>query len=127
MKKTLSMVSLLLFLVTVPAFAATLDPADSVDKAPAGVIIQVANSIQDIDEFTKLSKGVYAGAETNTVGYALVTAHTSGTKFYGTASDATALYVRNPPGDAVVGSQLSAPTSSSAAEAFDADTAWTKL
>lgn len=124
MKKTLLLL-VVFCLLAGPAIAETLTPDSS--KAPAGAILSVTNSIQNIDEFSKLSKGVYAGAETNTVGYAITTAHTSGTKFFGTASDATAIYVRNPPGDPVVGSQLTAPSSSSASEAFDAVSDWTKL
>lgn len=121
MKKLVLLTAALAFLA-VPAFAATLTPDAS--KAPDGPSIKTQNSAADITQFAKFSKGVYVGAETNTVGYAITTAHTSGTKFYGTASDATAIYVQDAAG--VVGSTLAAPTSSTAAEAFPSSD-WTKL
>jgi len=125
MKKIVLLTVAIAFLA-VPVFAATLTPVAS--KAPDGPSIgTISPSAAVITQFAKFSKGVYVGAETNTVGYAISTAHTSGTKYYGTASDATALYVKNATTtDGIVAGSLAAPTSSTAAQAFEAN-GYTKL
>jgi hypothetical protein len=39
-----------------------------------------------------MSNGVYAGWNTNALGYAVTTQHISGSKSYGTAHDSTAIF-----------------------------------
>jgi len=121
MKKIFLLLAIFL-LVSAPVFAAALTPDST--KAAAGATLETINSAANVTNFMKFSKGVYGGAQTSSTGYALTTAHTSGSKYYGTGWDATALYVQDAGG--VVAATLAAPTSSTADEAFpDAD--WTKL
>jgi hypothetical protein len=65
-------------------------------------------------DISKLSTGVYAGAAYSSTGYSIATFHMSGTKAYGTAYDATAIYWS----ELGAGGTLTAPTSSAADEAF---------
>ena len=77
------------------AFCSTLTPVST--KATAGAVIDAAGAAS-VANFFKFSKGVYAGANYNNVGYTLTTGHTSGTKYYGTGYDATAIYTKDAAG-----------------------------
>ena len=122
MKKLIIIAVALTFFAS-SATAATLAPVYA--KATAGAVLDVTGSVANITGFMKFSKGVYAGAQTTILGYALSTGHMSGTKSFGTGYDATALYSLDN-GGAVLGDGLLAPTSSVTSEAFPAGT-WAKL
>jgi hypothetical protein len=118
MKKLITLTGLAL-LVAAPAFATSLVGSEGYNltaTAPANTVI------------AKSSKGVKIGVTydaTNGAGYGLTSLHTSGSKEYGTAYDATAIYFRNKP--TTSGYTLAAPTSSVAAEAFTSAGGWSAL
>ncbi len=121
MKKIIILAITLTFIAG-PVFAATLTPDST--KATSGAILNVTGSVANITDFMKFSKGVYAGAQTSILGYALTTGHIQGSKSFGTGYDATALYTKDAGG--TLGATLAAPTSSVSADAFPSGT-WTKL
>jgi Zn-dependent M28 family amino/carboxypeptidase len=116
--KKIALFAAVLALAATPALALTPDSS----KAANGAVLD-ASGAASVTSFMRFSKGVYAGAVTNSTGYALTTAHTSGTKYYGTGYDSTAIYVKDAAG--VVGTTLAAPSSSVTSEAFT--TGWSKL
>jgi hypothetical protein len=122
MKKNIIFTLTISLLMASTAFCATLAPVST--KAASGAVLDASGSAA-ATAFVKFSKGVYAGANYNDIGYTLTTAHTSGTKFYGTGYDATAIYVKDAAG--VVGATLAAPTDSNTATAFPTSASWTKL
>ena len=93
MKKIIALTAMLMVIST-SAFAAEIAfaitdigkslnaTADSTLNLPAALI-------------GKMSKGVYLGASYSATGYALSTYHQNGTKQFGTAFDATAIYVND--------------------------------
>ena len=106
MKKIIALTALLM-VSAAPAYAATLAYA----ATNAGYVLKATTPAASL--IGKTSKGVViCGAYTGT-GYALSTYHTSGTKQYGTAYDATAIYVK----DVGVNATIIAPTSSNATDA----------
>ena len=121
MKKIIVLAVALTFAAS-SAFAVELTPVPA--KAAAGAVLDVTNSVANVTGFMKFSKGVYAGAQTTILGYGLTTAHQSGTKYFGTGFDATAIFAQD--AGQVVGSTLAAPSSSVTDEAFPS-TDWTKL
>ena len=115
MKKVI-VLTLAMLLLASTGFAANL----AASAANVGKTLQAtAPATQDI---SKLSTGVYAGASYSGTGYSIATFHTNGTKAYGTAYDATALYWN----DLGAGGTLTAPTSSAADEAFPSSD-WTVM
>jgi hypothetical protein len=124
MKKTIVMTLAFFVLASGAAFAVgeDLDPATGYSKAATGAVIK-AEGAATVVGFYKFSKGVYAGAKYDPFSYALTTAHTSGSKYYGTGFDATAIYVKDAAG--VVKDSLAIPDDSVAELAFT--TGWTKL
>jgi hypothetical protein len=108
MKKVIVLTIAVLLLAST-GFAADL-AADVANKGKT--LAATAPASQDI---SKLSTGVYAGASYSGTGYSIATYHMSGTKAYGTAYDATALYWQ----ELGAGGTLTAPTSSAAVDAFD--------
>jgi hypothetical protein len=106
MKKIIALTSLFL-IAAVPVFATSLDYA----AGNAGFVLKATAPATAL--IGKTSKGVViCGAYTGT-GYALATYHTNGTKEYGTAYDATAVYFK----DVGAGATITAPTSSVATDA----------
>jgi ABC-type xylose transport system permease subunit len=106
MKKIIVITGLLL-VSAAPVFAASLDyAATNAGKtlnatAPASALIG------------KTSKGVVLCGAYSSTGYALASYHTQGTKEFGTAYDATAIYVK----DVGTTATITAPTSSKATDA----------
>lgn len=121
MKKIIILAVILTF-ISGPVFAVELTPDST--KATAGAILNVTGSAADVTGFMKFSKGVYAGAQTTILGYALTTGHISGSKTFGTGYDATALFTLDAGG--TLGTTLAAPTSSVTSEAFPSGT-WAQL
>jgi hypothetical protein len=120
--KKIVVLAAVLTLVSAPVFATELAPDST--KAAAGAVLKTVNSVSNLTNFIKFSKGVYAGAQTSATGYALTTAHYNGTKSFGTGYDATAIYSLDNAG-AVIEGNLAAPSSSVTSEAFGSG--WTKL
>ncbi len=116
MKKYLGLCAMFVLLSAGFAAAATLTPDAS---KSGGTVVGTGKATVDI---VKFSTGVYGGAEFSATGYAVDTYHKSGTKAYGTAYDATALYFK----DLGTGATLTAPASSVAEEAFPTGE-WTKM
>ena len=95
MKKIVAITALLLFVVSNSCFAAAL--ASGAVTAGDALTIYGGSSAAVASSNTaviigKTSKGVRMGAAYNTAGYSINTKHDSGTKAFGTAHDATALY-----------------------------------
>ena len=106
MKKTIILTSLFL-VAAAPAFATSLDYSTA-NGGKTLVATTPANAT-----IAKTSKNVVlCGAYTST-GYSLASYHTSGTKEFGTAYDATAIYVK----DVGASATITAPTSSKATDA----------
>lgn len=83
MKKIVALVAMISLAAASSAFAATVTPSDTdAGKAVLG----------DGKALGKLSANVTLGAEYDTAGYAIVTAHGKGTKVFGTSHDSTAIY-----------------------------------
>lgn len=119
MKKTMIvMLALALCFFAGNAFAEDL-ATGGVSTIAGGTLSATSPASADIG---RMSTNVVVGASYSDTGYALDTYHTSGTKAYGTAYDATAIYWI----DLGVGGTLTAPSSSDADEAFPEGT-WTKM
>lgn len=101
------------------AFAVTATAASGVGTVGGETLKATAPASLDIG---RASKGVVFGWNTAATGYSIDTYHLSGTKFYGTAYDSTALYFY----DAGSNATLTAPSSSVAEEAFPSGT-WTTM
>lgn len=106
MKKIIALTALLL-ISAAPGFAATLDYA----VGNAGYVLKATTPAAAL--IGKMSKGVVLCGAYSSTGYALATYHTSGTKEFGTAYDATAIYVK----DVGAAATITAPTSSKATDA----------
>ena len=120
MKKIIGLTGLLLF-IAANAFAAA-GATRVATVAEAGYVLKAVTPAAAM--LGKTSKGVRIGVNTALTGYSLNTIHTSGTKEYGTAYDATAIWV-NERGAAYTG--FTNPASSVAAEAFPASGGWSAL
>jgi hypothetical protein len=118
MKKIIAITGLFL-MATTSAFAAGSGNPLVGATAEAGYVLKATTPAASL--IGKLSKGVTFSATYSNLGYAIETYHMSGTKAFGTAYDATAIYV-NEVGAAAT---LAAPTSSVAAEAFPSP--WAKM
>jgi hypothetical protein len=116
MKKVVALV-LLSMLTAGPAFAASL----AATASQAGYVL--TSTAPASTTIAKTSKNVRIGAQYSGTGYAINTFHQSGTKHFGTAYDATAIYV-NDVGAGWTG--FAAPSSSVASEAFTG-TGWSTL
>lgn len=122
MKKLVVLFVAALLLTGTSAFAATLAPNSS--KATAGAVLD-ASGAQGITGFMRFSKGVYGSAALDNTAFAIATGHTSGTKYYGTGYDSTAIFVQNTTNAAgTVATTLPALTASDSATAFSG---WSKL
>ena len=95
MKNIIVLALVLLFASIVPSFADTEAPAVAnagmslfarIDADPASTTDTSATLIG------RLSKGVYAGWNSNASGYALITMHFDGNRSFGSSHDATAIY-----------------------------------
>lgn len=122
MKKILSLIALLTFAMTGSAFGAAL--ATGSVTASDGLSIYGGSSAAVAAGATKVligktSKGVRAGARYITTGYALNTKHDSGTKAFGTAHDATAIYTT----ETGVGALTTAPTAAD----YSSFSTWTAM
>lgn len=106
MKKIIALTGLLL-ISAVPGFATQLDYA----AGNAGYVLKATAPANAL--IGKMSKGVVICASFSSTGYALATYHTNGTKEFGTAYDATAIYVK----DVGAAATITAPTSSTASDA----------
>ncbi len=73
----------------------------------------------------KCSKGVRVAVTFNATAYALSTVHKSGSKYYGTAFDGTALFVKSPVGD--INATFAAPAESVTDLAFPDGEGWDAL
>jgi len=115
MKKFFAL-TILLTLFCVPAFA--LEVVSGVEDN--------GQTVQGSDPATidigKCSKGVRIAFTYETTAYAIQTLHKSGSKYYGTAYDSTAIYSLTPAGD--INLTFEAPATSVSATAF---TGWTTL
>lgn len=119
MKKLVLLIALAL-MVASPAFAKTVKTSAATSgTSTAGAETLAATTPAQLD-IGRASKGVFYGWQTSGTGYAINTYHKSGTKFYGTAYDSTAIFFQ----DVGVGATLTAPTSSVSADAF---TGWTAM
>jgi hypothetical protein len=117
MKKIIALTALLLF-TAAPAFATSL----AYVATNAGYVLKSTANANAL--IGKTSKGVVVCAAYSTTGYALATYHVSGTKEYGTAYDATAIYVK----DVGAAATITAPTSSNATDsAAFGGTGWSAL
>lgn len=120
MKKIIALTGLFMF-VAANAFAAA-GATRVATAAEAGYVLRAVTPAAAM--LAKTSKGVRIGVNTATTGYSVNTIHISGTKEYGTAYDATAIWV-NERGAAYTG--FAAPSSSVAAEAFPSSGGWSAL
>ena len=95
MKKIVAITALLILVAGNSCFAAALasgavTPTDALTiYGGSSATVAASNTAVTIG---KTSKGVRVGATFNNAGYSLNTKHDSGTKAFGTAHDATALY-----------------------------------
>jgi hypothetical protein len=121
--KRIIILTCLFVMTAVPVFASALEygatnAGKTLNAAATGTPVTPAGLIG------KTSKGVVLCGAYSATGYALSTYHTQGTKQYGTAYDATAIYVK----DVGVAATITAPTSSSALDAAAfGGTGWSAL
>jgi len=116
MKKIIVLAVFASFVFTGSAMAATLLAAANED----GMTLQATSSVNTL--IGKCSKGVRIGTtydDTNGSAYALTTVHKSGSKYYGTAFDSTAIFVLSPPGD--INASFAVPTTSNSGTSFTGD------
>jgi hypothetical protein len=93
MKKLFALTIILLMATAGLAMADIAATASSAIDFTNGAAGQIAEgAVGSGNNIAKLSTGVAAGWNCTTSGYALITAHTSGTKTFGTAHDSTAIY-----------------------------------
>ena len=117
--KKIVVVMLVLSLFASSSFAATLLATDK----ETGYTVQATAPVNNI--IGKTSKGVRVAATYETTAYALVTMHLNGSKYYGTAYDASKLMVKSPAGD--ISAAFAAPAFSVADTAFTSTDGWTAL
>lgn len=106
MKKIIALTGFLL-ISAAPGFAASVD----YNVSNAGYVLKATTPANAL--IGKMSKGVVLCSAYSNQGYALATYHTQGTKEFGTAYDATAIYVK----DVGAAATITAPTSSKATDA----------
>lgn len=117
MKKIIGL-TIVLALLSTSAFAATVITASTAD---ASIVKATAPATVEIG---KCSKGVRIGITYTATAYALMTVHKSGSKYYGTAYDSTAIYVKTPAGD--INAAFAVPAYSTTTGTFD-QTGWAAL
>ena len=118
MKKIIAL-SVFMCLISGSAFAATF----TAPVADAGKTLRATADVNSV--IGKTSKGVRLAATYNEFAYALMTVHVNGSKYYGTAFDATAIWVNSPAGD--INATFAIATSSNAETAFDKTKGWSAL
>jgi hypothetical protein len=118
MKKIVA-VTIFLALLTSPAFGATFK-AETTD---AGKTLQATAPVNTL--IGKTSKGVRLAATYEITAFAMITMHTNGTKYYGTAYDSTAIMVQSPAGD--INASFAAPDTSVGDTAFTTADKWSAL
>jgi len=119
------MKKLILLIIIALSFSST---AFATDAAISGVSDDDGQTLYGATpanlDLAKSSKGVRFGWSTGATGYAVATYHESGTKYYGTAYDSTALYFKDV-GTVTTFTDL-APSDSSSDVAFP-DGEWTQM
>ena len=124
MKKLITLLAIALLALSSSNAFATAAATSGVSNTDAQTLFGGAPADLDI---AKSSTGVYFGWATGSTGYAVTTYHSSGTKFYGTAYDSTALYFDDVGTVATTALATSlVPSDSASANAFPS-TSWTEM